>query len=79
MGNDLKWRRAGRDTLGKQRNPAKFDKEKRQTVVMTIWHNNVFRIDYSVLDTLIVQVQECKNAGRYQGFFSWFTYLADYV
>lgn len=79
MGNDLKWRLAGRDTVDIPRNQAKFDKEKRQTVVMTIWHNNIFRIDYSVLDTLIVQVQGCKNAGRYQGFFSWFIYLADYV
>ena len=28
---------AGRGTWGNRENPAKFDKEKRQTVVMTIW------------------------------------------
>ena len=37
VNKEPKWRLAGHDTVDKQRNPAKFDKEKHQTVVMTIW------------------------------------------
>ena len=47
---------AGCGTWENRGNPAKFDKEKRQTLVKSIQRNDNFRIDYSVLYTLIVLI-----------------------